>query len=171
MPARLAVRVPRTFVDKSGQEQRRYTDVGTAFVPDEADRVDIGLHPGVVAAAAVVMMPRDDDGGTLPLPEHAVAERYNVTTSWPFENEAGETVTQYATLGVLFRNRAGTGFNLRLNDNVAIAGRVVAFPADRGGPGNDRDAPAGRFDDDLAGIHGDGAAERVDDEPTPAAPS
>lgn len=166
MPARLAVRVPRTFVDKSGQEQRRYTDAGTAFVPDEADRVDIGLHPGVVAATAVVMMPRDDDGATLPLPEHVRAERYNVTTSWQFENEAGETVTRYATLGVLFRNRAGTGFNLRLNDNVAIVARVVAFPADQGVHRPDRDAPAGRFDDDLAGIHGDGTAERVE-EPEP----
>ena len=169
MPTRLAVLVPRKFVDRSGQEQRRYTDAGAAFIPDEADRVDIRLHPGVVAATAIVMMPRDDDGAALPLPEHAAAERYDVATSWQFENEAGETVTRYATLGVLFRNRAGTGFNLRVNDNVALAGRVVAFPADREARGADRDAPAERFDDDLAGIHDAGAAERVDDEPPPAA--
>ncbi len=168
MPTRLDVRVPRTFVDKSGQEQRRYTDAGTAFVPDDADRVDIGLHPGIVAATAIIMMPRDDDGASLPLPEHAAADRYNVATSWQFENDAGETVTRYASLGVLFRNRAGTGFNLRVNDNIAVTGRVVAFPADQGAPGTDREAPPARFDDDLAGLHDDGAKERGD-EAAPAA--
>ena len=167
MPTRLAVRVPRTFVDRSGRKQRRYTDAGTATIPDEADRVDIGLHPGVVAAAAIVMMPRGEDGDALPLPEHARADRYDVATCWQAGDDAGGTVARHATLGVLFRNRAGTGFNKRLNDNVAFTGRVVARPADRDARGADRDAPAERFDDDLAGIH-DGAPERADD-PAPAA--
>ena len=81
MPTRLAVRVPRTFVDKTGKEQRRYTDAGTAVIPDDADRVDVAFHPGIAAAAAIVMMPRGDDA-ILPLAEHTRAERYDVTTSW-----------------------------------------------------------------------------------------
>ncbi len=70
------------------------------------------------------MTPGDDDGTTLPLPEHATAARHNLATRRQFE---AETVARYATIGVLFRNRAGTGFNLRVNDNVAATGRVVAF--------------------------------------------
>ena len=141
MPVRLAVRVPRTYTDKEGTEQRRYTDAGAAFIPDDADRVDINIHPGLVIATAIVIMPRHPETEvTLPLPPHAAAERYNVTTSWQFAGESGKTVTRYVPVGVLFRNRAGTGFNLRVNDNCAVTGRVVAFPAD-----SDRgDATAGR---------------------------
>ena len=61
-------------------------------------------------------------------------------------------------MGVLFRNRAGTGFNLRVNDNVSLTGRVVALPADRSAPPDDADAAPGTFDDDLAGLHGDARA-------------
>ena len=154
MPTRLAVRVPRTFVDKTGKEQRRYTDAGTAAIPDDADRVDIAFHPGIVAATAIVMMPRGDDA-TLPLPEHARAERYDVTTSRESEDADGETVARHAAVGVLFRNRAGTGFNLRVNGNVSLTGRVVAIPAERAAPPADADAPPDAFDDDLAGRHGD----------------
>lgn len=154
MPVRLAVRVPRTYTDKEGKEQRRYTDAGAAFVPDDADRVDINIHPGLVIATAIVMMPRDaETDATLPLPAHARADRYNVTTSWQFAGEGGKTVTRYVPVGVLFRNRAGTGFNLRVNDNCAIAGRVVAFPADRDRPAAESAAADAPFDDDLEGLH------------------
>lgn len=165
MPVRLAVRVPRTYTDKEGKEQRRYTDAGTAFVPDDADRVDINIHPGLVIATAIVIMSRDPETeASLPLPPHANAERYNVTTSWQFAGEGGRTVTRYVPVGVLFRNRSGTGFNLRVNDNCAVLGRVVAFPADRDQVAAESSAADAAFDDDLEGLH-DPAAQPDDGDP------
>lgn len=165
MPVRLAVRVPRTYTDKEGKEQRRYTDAGTAFIPNDADRVDINIHPGLVIATAIVMMPRDaETDATLPLPAHVCADRYNVTTSWQFAGESGKTVTRYVPVGVLFRNRAGTGFNLRVNDNCAVLGRVVAFPADRDRVAEEA-AVADTFDDDLEGLH-EPAAHPDDGDPS-----
>ena len=166
MPVRLAVLVPRTHTDADGTEQRRYTDAGTAFVPDDADRVDIVVHPGLVVASAIVMMPRKPDADTtLPLPAHLRAERYNVTVSRRFAGEGGKTVTRYAPVGALFRNRTDTGFNLRINDNCAITGRVVAFPDDRERAAESARADAA-FDDDLEALH-DAAAQPG--EPDPAA--
>ncbi len=163
MPTRLAVRVPRTFVDRTGREQRRYTDAGTAVAADDADRVDIVLHPGVAATTAIVVMPRDDGGAAAELPAHVRAERYDVVTSWRCGDGDG-TAVRHAALGVLFRNRAGTGFNLRVNDNVAVTGRLAAFPADgeREARHAGAEVPAGRFDDDVAALDGEGPPAPAD---------
>ncbi len=58
------------------------------------------------------MVRRDEDGAA----------------SWQVEHEAAETVAGCATLGVLFRDRPGTGLDLRANGDVAVTGSADQNP-------------------------------------------
>ena len=162
MPTRFDVAVPRTYATAHGGDRTGYTRAGVAYAPDDRDRIDVVLDPGIAIGARTIVMPARPGDDTLPAgeratprpppPAHLKGDRYVVCLPRDYDKD-GAPATAFNRVGALFRNRAGSGFTLVPNAGIALSGRLLCFPAqprdDRRAGATAADSGDGPFTEDL----------------------